>query len=104
MIKICKCFFQRIGESVNDVILPPWCKDAYDFINIHAQALESEYVSSHLHEWIDLIFGYKQRGSEAEKAMNVFNHYSYEGKPADNTCSNFDLNAILTDCNIDFNV
>ena len=61
-------------------------------------------MSSHLHEWIDLIFGHKQRGSEAEKAMNVFNHYSYEGKPADNTYSNFDLNAILTDCNIDFNV
>ena len=40
---------------------------------------ESEYVSQHLNEWIDLIFGYKQSGSEAEKSLNVFLKYSYEG-------------------------
>jgi hypothetical protein len=27
-------------------------------------------VSEHLHEWIDLIFGFKQRGAEAAAAAN----------------------------------
>lgn len=34
----------------------------------------------HLHEWIDLIFGYKQNGPEAVKACNIFNNYTYEGE------------------------
>ena len=39
---------------------------------------ESDYVSAHLHEWIDLIFGCKQTGPEAVKALNLFNFYTYE--------------------------
>ncbi len=43
------------------------------------QALECEYVSAHLHEWIDLIFGYKQQGREAIEAVNMFHPLFYEG-------------------------
>uniref|UniRef100_A0A8I3WF73 Neurobeachin like 1 n=1 Tax=Callithrix jacchus TaxID=9483 RepID=A0A8I3WF73_CALJA len=66
-------------ELVNDVILPKWAKSAEDFIYKHRKALECEYVSAHLHEWIDLIFGYKQRGPAAVEALNVFYYCSYEG-------------------------
>ena len=42
-------------------------------------ALESEFVSQNLNHWIDLVFGYKQRGPESEAAHNVFHYLSYEG-------------------------
>lgn len=43
------------------------------------KALESEIVSAQLNQWIDLIFGYRQRGPEAVRALNVFHHLTYEG-------------------------
>uniref|UniRef100_A0A8D2Q5N4 Neurobeachin-like protein 2 n=1 Tax=Varanus komodoensis TaxID=61221 RepID=A0A8D2Q5N4_VARKO len=70
---------QMSNEKVGDVILPRWAKSPEDFIHKHRQALESEYVSAHLHEWIDLIFGYKQRGPAAVEALNVFHYCTYEG-------------------------
>ncbi|THF94619.1 hypothetical protein TEA_028037 [Camellia sinensis var. sinensis] len=71
---------KQSGEKVGGVVLPPWAKgSAREFIRRHREALESDYVSENLHCWIDLIFGYKQRGKAAEEAVNVFYHYTYEG-------------------------
>ncbi|XP_077403426.1 neurobeachin a isoform X3 [Vanacampus margaritifer] len=67
------------GLPVCDVELPVWAKKPEDFVRINRMALESEFVSCQLHQWIDLIFGYKQRGPEAVRALNVFNFLSYEG-------------------------
>ena len=66
-------------QRVNDVILPAWASSVDDFVRKHRNALESEYVSSHLHEWIDLIFGHKQKGRAAEECLNVFYYCCYEG-------------------------
>ncbi|KAJ8404707.1 hypothetical protein AAFF_G00335700 [Aldrovandia affinis] len=65
--------------AVCDVDLPPWAKKPEDFVRINRMALESEFVSCQLHQWIDLIFGYKQRGPEAVRALNVFHYLTYEG-------------------------
>ena len=67
------------GLKVDDVILPPWASDSKDFVKKCREAMESEYVSKNLNHWIDLIFGFKQRGKEAERACNVFYHITYEG-------------------------
>jgi hypothetical protein len=65
---------------VGDVELPRWAKGSHAaFVEKLREALESDYVSRNLHKWIDLIFGYKQRGKEAEKADNLFYHLCYEG-------------------------
>ncbi|XP_065652118.1 WD repeat and FYVE domain-containing protein 3 isoform X2 [Hydra vulgaris] len=70
---------KQSGEVLNHVILPPWAKgDAIEFIRVNREALECDYVSSHLHEWIDLVFGFKQTGSAAVQADNVFHHLFYE--------------------------
>ena len=69
------------GKVVHDVTLPKWAKgDPKRFVRINRQALESPHVSKHLHLWIDLVFGYKQRGEEAVKSLNTFVHVTYEGE------------------------
>ncbi|KAJ7525246.1 hypothetical protein O6H91_17G043300 [Diphasiastrum complanatum] len=68
------------GEKIGDVALPLWAKGSpEEFVRKNREALESEHVSGILNQWIDLIFGYKQRGRPAVEAANVFYHLTYEG-------------------------
>ncbi|PNI55240.1 LYST isoform 4 [Pan troglodytes] len=68
------------GERVNHVNLPPWARnDPRLFILIHRQALESDYVSQNICQWIDLVFGYKQKGKASVQAINVFHPATYFG-------------------------
>ena len=65
------------GEEVNDVKTP--CNDnPYDFIMTMKSVLESNKLSKNIQNWIDLVFGYKSRGKEAENANNIFTEASYQ--------------------------
>ena len=73
------------GIKVNDVISP--CNnDPYKFIETMKNVLENNNVSYNLNNWIDLIFGIKSRGKEAELAKNLFQEASYQ--------ENIDLNKV----------
>ena len=73
------------GQEVNDVITP--CNNnPYDFIMIMRSVLESNKISFSIQNWIDLIFGSKVKGKEAELANNIFTEASYQ--------ENIDLNKI----------
>ena len=84
-------------KEVNDVILPPWAKSPIEFIYFHRKALESEYVSMHLNQWIDLIWGDKQRSYES---LNVYQREMYsdiwetpKGKDIENAVA---IDSVLT--------
>lgn len=62
------------GRSISEVELPPWAKNAFEFVSIHRQALESEHVSLHIADWIDLIFGVNQRSTEHNSLFHPFTY------------------------------
>ena len=65
------------GEVVNDVLTP--CENnPFDFIITMKTVLEDEKLSKTIQNWIDLIFGYKARGKEAENSHNLFTQQSYQ--------------------------
>ena len=69
------------GTIIHGVRLPEWANGSpHEFVRVNRKALESRFVSEHLHEWVDLVFGYKQRGQQAEDACNLFHPVSYEGE------------------------
>ncbi|KAI8480550.1 hypothetical protein Bbelb_417300 [Branchiostoma belcheri] len=63
---------RQSGHLVND-------SDSRLFVLIHRQALESDLVSMAIHAWIDLVFGFKQKGKAAVEAINVFHPSTYFG-------------------------
>ncbi|PFH37783.1 Beige/BEACH domain-containing protein [Besnoitia besnoiti] len=58
------------------------CGDAASFLLHLRQALEGTWASKHMHNWIDLIFGYKQTGEPARAAFNVFHPLTYANAAA----------------------
>lgn len=71
---------KNLDNSVlGDVGLPSYSQNnPYQFVVQMREALESQYVSQNLNNWIDLIWGYKQKGKEAVDNQNVFYFLTYE--------------------------
>ena len=64
--------------EINDVELPPWASNfSYNFVIQLRKSLESE--NRKFNNWLDLIFGYKQRGEKAEEFHNLYSGNSYIG-------------------------
>ena len=63
---------------VSNVDLPPWAdKNAFKFVQVMREGIESQYVSNNLHTWIDYIFGCKQKDKEAINSLNLFSKITY---------------------------
>jgi len=60
------------GETIDDVIIPPWAHDSFDFIYLHRKALESSFTSSHIHEWFDLFWGDRNKTIDRTMIKNLY--------------------------------
>jgi WD40 repeat protein len=72
----------NLGKLENDSlvynVITPCNNNAYSFTEIMKRTFENEKLSSIINNWIDLIFGNKAKGKEAENAKNVFLEESYQ--------------------------
>ena len=63
---------------INNVELPPWCNNRNaNFVVEMRKNLEK--INLKINKWIDLIFGYLQKGEKAEENHNIFMLNTYEG-------------------------
>ena len=63
--------------DINDVILPPW-SDNNPGILVSKMRNFMENNCENINKWIDLIFGYNQRGENADFVNNIFMAQTYE--------------------------
>lgn len=64
--------FQSTHHGMCDMAVPEWANgDPATFVRLHREALESDFVSQNVHQWIDLTFGVALAGEQAVAAKNV---------------------------------
>ena len=67
------------GKNVANVVIGRWSKNPRDFTHKMLHFLQCEIVTSHISNWIDLIFGFCSRGQNAVEAKNLFHPLCYVG-------------------------
>uniref|UniRef100_A0A1I7WFL4 BEACH domain-containing protein n=1 Tax=Heterorhabditis bacteriophora TaxID=37862 RepID=A0A1I7WFL4_HETBA len=67
-------------SDMPDMEYPSFVSSPEEFIEWHRSMLESEEVSSNLHKWIDLAFGYLLSGEDAVQSLNVHMCFVYGKK------------------------
>ena len=88
------------GTLIHHVVTAQWAKNnPRHFVQTMRRALESENSSRNINEWIDLIFGYKQRDKKAEEYLNLYHSITYEGLINLEGNSEFELECFLTQIN-----
>lgn len=73
--------FYSQHSGMADLSVPSWADGPEEFVKLHRAALESKRVSSQIHHWIDITFGYKMSGQAAISAKNVMLSSSESSKP-----------------------
>ena len=66
------------NESMVYNVITPCNNNAFSFVEIMKRIFENDRISKYLNNWVDLIFGYKNKGKEAENAKNVYTEASYQ--------------------------
>jgi hypothetical protein len=61
----------RTGERIGDMVLLLWATSHRDCVRQLRAAIESPSVSEQLHEYIDLVWGYRRRGQPALDCLRV---------------------------------
>ena len=65
-------------KQLNEVMLPVWCKRSpYLFVEKYRKIIESPLIN--INPWIDLVFGFTQRGIKSQRIGNLFLPYTYDG-------------------------
>ena len=59
-------------------MITPCRNNPYEFTVLMRNILENDVISGCINKWIDIIFGYKNKGKEAEEALNLFTEASYQ--------------------------
>ena len=67
-----------LRKDSSEFQLPPWACNSWDLVRKLRKCLESSFTSSNIHNWIDLIFGCKQSGEQAEAYCNLFHPITYQ--------------------------